>query len=111
MTFLVIVKISRRHESIDAAYLYKTYSKIAKQLTRDNCNIIVLSTIQDKINLRNLFNEHVSPHMPYTHFKKLCADCWKIPFGFLVIPKEINLIDGRYGYWTQGFDKYIKLQT
>lgn len=95
-----------RHKSIDAAYLCQTYSKIPKQLIRDNCNVIVLFK-QDDINLRHVFDEHVSPDMSYENFKKLCADCWNTPFGFMVIAKEFDLADGRY---RKGFDKYIKLR-
>lgn len=77
-----------RHKSIDAAYSCQTYSKIPKQLIRDNCNVIVLFK-QDDTNLKHVFDEHASP------------------FGFIVIVKECGLADGRY---RQGFDKYIKLQ-
>lgn len=94
-----------RHKSIDAAYLCQTYSKIPKQLIRDNCNVIVLFK-QDDVNLKHVFDEHVSPDMTYESFKKLCADCWNTPFGFIVIAKDFNLTDGRY---RKGFDKYIKL--
>lgn len=95
-----------RHKSIDAAYLCQTYSKIPKQLIRDNCNVIVLFK-QDDMNLKHVYDEHVSPDLPYEDFKELCSKCWTDRFGFLVIAKEFDLNQGRY---RKGFDKYIKIQ-
>lgn len=95
-----------RHKDIDAAYLCQTYSKIPKQLIRDNCNVIVLFK-QDEINLKHVFDEHVSPDMSFDDFKKVCSECWNTnKFGSLVIVKDFDLNDGRY---RQGFDVYIKL--
>lgn len=93
-----------RHKSIDAAYLCQTYTKIGKQLIRDNCNVIVLFR-QDDINLRHAYEEHVSPDMSYDDFKKLCAMCWNDKHGFLCIMKDFDLKEGRY---RKGFDQYIR---
>jgi hypothetical protein len=94
-----------RHRDIDAAYLCQTYSKIPKQLIRDNCNVIVLFK-QDDMNLRHVFDEHVSPDMSYDVFKLLCSQCWNgsQQYGALVIVKDFELNDGRY---RRGFDEYI----
>lgn len=92
-----------RHKSLDCAYLSQTYSKIPKQLCRDNCNVIVLFR-QDETNLRHAFDEHVTPDVSYDKFKELCSLCWNEPHGFLVIAKDFNLNNGRY---RRGFDKYI----
>lgn len=94
-----------RHNDIDVVYICQTYSKIPKQLIRDNCNIIVLFK-QDDVNLRHAFDEHVSPDMTYDVFKKLCSECWNDKFGVLIIAKDFDLDSGRY---RKGFDKYIKV--
>lgn len=94
-----------RHRDIDAAYLCQTYSKIPKQLIRDNCNMIVLFK-QDEINLKHVFDEHVSPDMNFEEFKKLCSQCWRDNYGTLVIVKDFEHNNGRY---RKGFDKYIKM--
>lgn len=95
-----------RHKKIDVAYLCQTYSKIPKQLIRDNCNVIVLFK-QDDVNLRHVYDEHVSPDVTYDDFKRLCSRCWNDSnFGTLVIVKDFNMNDGRYRI---GFDRYIKL--
>lgn len=94
-----------RHKDIDAAYLCQTYSKIPKQLIRDNCNLILLFK-QDEINLKHVFDEHVSPDMSFDEFKKMCSKCWIDKYGTLVIAKDFPLNNGRY---RMGFDKYIKM--
>lgn len=95
-----------RHKSIDPIYLCQTYSKIPKQMLRDNLGVIILFR-QDDTNLRHVFEEHVSPDMTYDAFKYLCSKCWHDQYGFLVIVKEFDLNDGRY---RKGFDKYIRVQ-
>lgn len=94
-----------RHKAIDVVYLCQTYSKIPKQLIRDNCNVIVLFK-QDDINLRHIYEEHVSPDITYDHFKNLCSQCWSEQYGTFVIVKDFELGNGRY---RKGFDKYIKI--
>lgn len=94
-----------RHKNVDVIYLCQTYSKIPKQLIRDNCNIIVLFK-QDTTNLKHAYNEHVSPDMTYEEFKLLCAECWKENYGCLTIVKDFPLNNGRY---RKEFDKYIKV--
>lgn len=95
-----------RHKNIDVAYICQTYSKIPKQLIRDNCNVLILFK-QDDINLRHIFDEHVSPDMSYDDFKQMCFKCWnEKKFGSIVIIKDFELNNGRY---RNGFDEYIKL--
>lgn len=94
-----------RHKSIDTAFLTQTYSKVQKQVLRDNCNVIVLFK-QDDTNLKHVFDEHVSSDLSFDDFKMLCAECWKEKYGFLTIVKDFDLSNGRY---RLGFDRYIKL--
>ncbi len=97
-----------RHKNIDVTYLCQTYSKIPKQLIRDNCNILVLFK-QDDVNLKHIFDEHVSPDMTYDNFKDVCFKCWNDEkFSSLVIVKDFDLNNGRY---RKGFDEYIKLHN
>lgn len=94
-----------RHKCIDAVYICQTYSKIPKQLIRDNSNIIVLFK-QDDMNLRHVYDEHVSPDVSYDVFKQMCSECWNDNFNTLVIVKDFDLKNGRY---RKGFDKFIKV--
>jgi Poxvirus A32 protein len=83
-----------RHNKISCFYLCQTYSKIPKQLIRDNANYIILFT-QDKTNLKHVFDDHICD-IEFDKFKKICSESWKQLYGFLVIDKEKNMNDGKY---------------
>lgn len=93
-----------RHKNVDSFYLSQTYAKIPKHLIRDNVNLVILFK-QDELNLKHVFEDHVSPDLNFQQFKDVCASCWKEgAFEFLVINKECPLNAGRY---RKGFDCYI----
>lgn len=92
-----------RHRNISSFYLAQTYSRIPKQLIRDNANFIILFR-QDETNLRHIFADHVSPDMTFSQFLEICMECWKENYGFLVIDKDSGIDKGRY---RKGFDCYI----
>ncbi|KAL4152805.1 hypothetical protein QTP88_000638 [Uroleucon formosanum] len=52
--------------------LFESYSKVPKQLLRDNANFIVLFK-QDETNLKHVYNEHCSGDMSYSEFKDFCT--------------------------------------
>ena len=95
-----------RHNQIDLIYIGQTYSKIPKQLIRDNANILILFK-QDETNLKHVFSDHVGTDMTYDMFKKICSKAWENKYGFLVIDKEQPLNKGRYRI---GFDKFISIK-
>ena len=92
-----------RHNNIDCIYIGQTYSKIPKQLIRDNANVIIVFK-QDEMNLKHIHNDHVGIDMTFENFKIVCAKAWEDKYGFLVINKEQTVKDGRY---RLGFDKII----
>lgn len=92
-----------RHKNIDCFYLAQTYSRVPKQLVRDNANFLALFK-QDEMNLRHIYNDHVNPDVSFKLFLEMCAECWKNKHGFLVIDKDSELQKGRY---RKGFDSYI----
>lgn len=94
-----------RHRNIDCFYLCQTYTRIPKHLIRDNANFLILLQ-QDEMNLRHVHRDHVGTDMTFDKFFKICQECWKDKFGFLVISKENNLNSGRY---RKGFDSFIKI--
>lgn len=95
-----------RHHQIDSIYIGQTYSKIPKQLIRDNVNLLVIFK-QDDTNLKHIYNEHVGVDMSYEKFKLLCKTAWKDKYSFLVINKDQELNNGRY---RVQFDKYILIE-
>lgn len=92
-----------RHRSLDSIYLAQTYSKIPKQLIRDNANLIALFKM-DILNLKHAYDDHVGSDFTFQEFQRMCSKCWDDPFGFLVINKECERNKGRY---RKGFDSYI----
>lgn len=93
-----------RHNKIDIFYLAQSYSKVPKQLIRDNANLIVLFK-QDETNLKHVYNEHCSGDMSYQEFKSFCTACWnRNRFSFVVICKDSERDDGRYRW---GFDMFV----
>lgn len=93
-----------RHKNIDCFYLCQTYSKIPKQLVRDNANVIVLFK-QDDLNLQHVHADHVNTDMTYQEFKNICNICWKDDkYSTLIIDKDSEIKNGRY---RKGFDCYM----
>ncbi len=81
-----------RHNKISCFYLAQSYTKIPKKAgIRENFNYFVIFK-QDAVNLRQLYNEHVSHEITdFKKFKQVCQYCWKEKFGFIVL----DLDDGR----------------
>lgn len=92
-----------RHKNIDSFYLAQTYSRVPKQLVRDNANFLILFK-QDEMNLKHIYQDHVSPDVTFSQFLEMCAECWKDKHGFFVIDKDSEINNGRY---RKGFDNYI----
>lgn len=94
-----------RHKNIDCFYLAQTYSKIPKQLIRDNANFFIIFK-QDDVNLKHIYDENVNSDMSWCLFKKLCSKIWTNPYSFLTINKDCELDKGRY---RKMFDEFIHL--
>lgn len=92
-----------RHRQLDCFYLSQTYTKIPKQLIRDNVNLLIIFK-QDDINLKHIYNEHVNTDIGWREFRNLCKTIWQDRFSFLTINKDCALNKGRYRH---GFDTYI----
>lgn len=93
-----------RHRGLDVFYLAQTYSRIPKQLVRDNANMIILFKM-DEMNLRHAYSDHVAADMSYDDFREMCNLCWGEPHGFILIDKENTKESGGY---RKGFDSYIR---
>lgn len=92
-----------RHRWLDCFYLCQTYSRIPKQLVRDNANLILLFK-QDELNLKHAYDDHVNTDMGWEQFKEICRECWQKKYTFLTIDKERDINKGRY---RKGFDVFI----
>lgn len=94
-----------RHKNIDCFYLCQSYTKVPKHLIRDNTNFIVLFK-QDGLNLRHVYDDHISPDITLEEFKEICSLCWRKKYDFLTIDKSRELQKGRF---RLGFDKFINV--
>ena len=94
-----------RHKGLNCFYLCQTYSKIPKQLVRDNANFIILFK-QDDMNLKHVYNNHVGSDISFEKFKDMCNFCWKEVYGFLTIDKQSPQNNGRYRFM---FDKFLQI--
>jgi hypothetical protein len=95
-----------RHNELDTFYLGQTYSRIPKQLIRDNANIIVVFK-QDSLNLQHIYNDHVNTDMTFTMFKDICSKAWNAAKNaFVVIDKDSDINTGRY---RVGFDTFVQV--
>jgi hypothetical protein len=92
-----------RHKLIDCFYLCQSYAKVPKHLIRDNTNFIVLYK-QDELNMKHIYEDHVSPDITFDQFKTMCRLCWEKEYDFLTIDKTRNMADGRF---RLGFDRFI----
>lgn len=94
-----------RHSGANSVfYLAQTYSKIPKQLIRDNTNFLIIFKQDDK-NLRHIFDDHCSADIDFVEFRQICHRCWKRKdYGFLVVDKTSEMNQGRY---RCGFHTFI----
>lgn len=95
-----------RHNNIDSIYIGQTYSKIPKQLIRDNVNLLVVFK-QDDTNLKHIHVDHVGSDMTFEKLKDICKIAWKEKYGFLVICTDNAMDNGRYRI---GFDHFIVIK-
>lgn len=95
-----------RHNYVDVFYLTQTFSKVPKQLIRDNANFIIVFK-QDEMNLKHIYDDYVNTDMCFSKFKQLCQGAWKDKNGFLTIHREAEL-DKRYRIML---DSPIKIST
>lgn len=66
------------------------YSKLPKQLWRNNLRVLVGTIKQDCTNMRQMFDEHMSPDMSYDALKTY-SRYWCNRYSFSTIFKEFNL--------------------
>lgn len=95
-----------RHKGIDCFYLTQTYSKVPKQLIRDNANFLIIFK-QDEINLKHIYREHVNSDISWEKFKSLAANIWEDSHACLIINKDCKLNNGRY---RKSFDVFVNFE-
>lgn len=92
-----------RHYNVDSFYLCQSYSQVPKHLVRDNVNFLMIFK-QDHFNLYNIYKSHVNSDASFEEFTKMCRECWKQDYGFMIINKDEKIEKGRY---KMAFDTII----
>ena len=64
------------------------------------------------MNLKHIYDDHVSTDMPFAQLKELCSCFWsdgeKNGYGFFVIDKDRSLQKGKYRKLFDKFAKFVK---
>lgn len=95
-----------RHNHIDVFYISQSYARIPKHIIRDNSNFLIIFP-QDISNLKHIYDNHINTDMSFENFQKLCSECWREKYGFLVIDKESPKNQGRY---RKTFNYYVSFE-
>jgi len=94
-----------RHSDVDIFYLCQSYAHIDKHCIREQANLLILFKM-DNLNLRHIYDDHVSGEMSWNNFKSMCNKCWNTEkYGFLSIFKDEE------GKFRRGLDEYIYWET
>lgn len=89
--------IRGRHRNISCFYLAQSYTKIPKKsCIRENFNFLILFR-QDNINLRQIFNEHITGNT-FDKFKKWSDKCWRQKYNFLTYDEDLNIFRKNLDY-------------
>jgi GTPase SAR1 family protein len=82
-----------RNSNVSSIYLCQSYSRIPKQIIRDNANILILFACDEK-NLKHVYSNHVFHLLPsFDIFKNMCLEIWDgNKYNFVFINKENNMI-------------------
>lgn len=87
-----------RHRKISTFYLTQSFTKIPKKSgIRENFNYFILFR-QDKVNLRQIFDEYSPGGLDFKQFEQICRKCWGEPYGFVAIDCERSCIKKNFEY-------------
>jgi hypothetical protein len=73
-----------RHKNICCVYLTQSYTKVDKQLIRNNINFLCIVRHGPKYT-KDIYDEYVGSDFTFERFKEICNLCWNEDYGFLTI--------------------------
>ena len=94
-----------RHRFIDVVYITQSFGSIQKKFIKDGANLLCLFK-QDYNSLQNIHRAYASADMTFKKFLELCRECFKQPYGFLLINLDPSKNTERY---SKGFDNAVVL--
>ena len=84
-----------RHKNISCVYLTQSYTKVDRQLIRNNINFLCIFRQSPKYT-KDIYDEYVGSDFSFERFKEICNSCWNEDYGFLTIDTMKKLNNGRY---------------
>lgn len=84
-----------RHNNISSFYISQNFHKLPRQTIRSNANVLILFPLPMK-ELRHIYDDFVSAHMSRQEFFTFCRKTWDEPHGYIVINKDIPILEGRF---------------
>lgn len=97
-----------RHWNLDIMYIIQSYAHIPKHTIREQANQLTLFKMDD-LNLKHIYDDHLSCEMSFSKFKELCQNCWSShKFGFFSFFKDLDINEGRF---RRGLTDYIYWQS
>lgn len=76
--------VRSRHKNISCIYLAQNYVLTDLQTIRVNLNLMIVFE-QLEHYVKKLWKDFFSSFRSFKEFKLLCANCWKIPYGFITV--------------------------
>jgi hypothetical protein len=83
------------HKNISCVYLTQSYTKVDKQLIRNNINFLCLFMEGPKY-IKEIYDGYVGSDFTFERFKEIYNLCWKEDYGFLTIDIKKKLDNSRY---------------
>ena len=84
-----------RHKNISCIYLTQSYTKIDRQLIRNNINFLCVFRQSPKY-MKDIYDEYVGSDFTFNEFKAICDSCWGENYGFLSVDLTKKINGGRY---------------
>jgi hypothetical protein len=83
------------HKNISCIYLTQSYTKIDRQLIRNNINFLCIFRQSSKY-IKDIYDEYVGSDFTFKRFEEICNSCWNRVYGFLTIDTTKKQNNGRY---------------
>ena len=84
-----------RQNNCPCIYIFQNYHKLPRQTIRTNCTSLILFEICIK-DLKHIYTDIVSNDMCWNEFNIFCKGVFKIPYSFIAINKNVDVLNGKY---------------
>ena len=82
-----------RHKNISCIYLTQSYTKVDRQLIRNNINFLCIFRQSPKY-MKDIYDEYIGSDL--TEKFAICNSCWSEDYGFLTIGTTKKLNNNRH---------------